>query len=153
VNQPLYTVEILRLAASIPHLGKLADAQGQAEARSPTCGSVVSVEVTLDGDGRVAAIGQQVEACAFGQASAALMGAHAIGREASEIDLTLEAFAAWLDGSRGDPGNWPGLDALAPARTRRARHGAMLLPFRALLAAMLAATDAKAGTAPTNGTS
>ena len=141
VNQPLYTTEILRLAAAIPHLGHLAGAEGEAEVRSPTCGSIVSVQVCLDEHGRVTGLGQKVEACAFGQASAALMGAHAIGRQASEIQKALNAFAGWLDGLRDDPGEWPGLDVLAPARPRRARHGAMLLPFRALLAAMQAASN------------
>lgn len=136
VNQPLYTTEILRLAASIPHLDPLKDAQGQAEVRSPTCGSTVVVQVSLDEEGRVAELGQRVEACAFGQASASLMGAHALGRQAAEVSEALSAFASWLDGTRADPGEWPGLDALRPARTRRARHGAMLLPFRALLAAI-----------------
>lgn len=143
VNQPLYTVEILRLAASIPHLATLERGDGQSELRSPTCGSKVSVQIKLDPEGRVAALGQQVEACAFGQASAALMGASALGRQADEIEQAMEAFTAWLDGSRGDPGDWPGLQSLAPARTRRARHGAMLLPFQALLAATKAALDSR----------
>ena len=138
VNQPLYTVDILRLAASITHLGWLDGADREAEVRSPTCGSRVSVQVRLDGDGRVSGLGQQVEACAFGQASAALMGAHAIGKEAGDIEQSLADFAGWLEGTRDDPGGWPWLAALAPARSRTARHGAMLLPFRALLAAMQA---------------
>lgn len=153
VNQPLYTVEILRLAASIPHLGKLADAHGQAEMRSPTCGSIVELGVKLDEDGRVTDLGQQVQACAFGQAIAALMGSHALGRRADEIEQALAAFAAWLEGSREDPGNWPGLGALAPARARRARHGAMLLPFRALLAAIHAALEAQSRPAGTKSAS
>ena len=136
MNQPLYTVEILRLAASIPHLGRLESPHGRAVVRSPTCGSTVEVAVRLDEDGRVAVIGQQVQACAFGQASAALMGASAIGKQASDVKAGLSAFAAWLDGSGDDPGDWPGLSALAPARSRRARHGAMLLPFRGLLEAI-----------------
>lgn len=136
VNQPLYTVEILRLAASIPYLEWLDGPHGRAEARSPTCGSVTTVEVQLDEQGRVAALSQQVQACAFGQASAALMGKHAVGRGAAEVEQALTDFSAWLEGARGDPGEWPGLDALEPARSRRARHGAMLLPFRALLAAI-----------------
>lgn len=140
MTEPLYTVEILRLAASIPHLRALNRPQGRSEIRSPTCGSTVSVEVMLDDRGRVAELGQQVQACAFGQASAALMGAHAIGRQAPEIERALAEFTAWLEGSRDDPGAWPGLHALAPARSRRARHGAMLLPFRALLAAIDAAS-------------
>ena len=143
VNQPLYTVEILRLAASIPHLGHLAEAHGRAEVRSPTCGSMVNVEVRLDEHGRVAELAQQIEACAFGQASAALMGQNALGREASEVRAALLDFTAWLDGSRDDPGAWPGLKALAPARSRKGRHGAMLLPFRGLLAAIHAAMDSE----------
>ena len=144
MNQPLYTTEILRLAASIPHLGRLDEPQGKAEARSPTCGSTMSVEVKLDADLRVVALGQQVQACAFGQASAALMGAQAIGMHGSQVGQALTEFSAWLDGSRGDPGSWPGLEVLAPARSRHPRHGAMLLPFRALLAAIENA-EAKAG--------
>lgn len=144
MNQPLYTTEILRLATSIPHLGRLDKPQGKAELRSPTCGSTLSVEVNLDVDGRVVALGQQVQACAFGQASAALMGAQAIGMHGSQVGQALAEFAAWLDGSRSEPGNWPGLEVLAPARSRHARHGAMLLPFRALLAAIENA-EARAG--------
>jgi NifU-like protein involved in Fe-S cluster formation len=136
MNEPLYTIEILRLAASIPHLAPLIAPQGRAEARSPTCGSTASVEVSLDDQGRVTALGLEVQACAFGQASAALMGSHAVGRNAEEVEEALSAFAAWLEGSRDDPGDWAGLTALSPARSRRARHGAMLLSFRALLAAM-----------------
>jgi hypothetical protein len=41
----------------------------------------------------------------------------------------------WLGGSDALP-NWPGIAALTPARSRKSRHGAILLPFRALLAAM-----------------
>ena len=136
MNEPLYTIDILRLAAAIPHHVPLDDPHGRAELRSPTCGSKVEVAVRLDGVGRLAALGQQVQACAFGQASAALMGRHALGRSAAEVETAVEEFSAWLEGTRDAPGGWPGLDVLAPARSRRGRHGAMLLPFRALLAAM-----------------
>ena len=136
VNEPLYTIEILRLAASIPHLSPLESPQGRAEVRSPTCGSKVSAEVVLDDAGRVLGFSQEVEACAFGQASAAILGGNAIERTAPEVEKALAELTAWLEQDRDDPGSWPGLDALAPARARQARHGAMLLPFRALLAAI-----------------
>jgi len=136
MNEPLYTIEILRLAASIPHFGPLGDSDGQAEVGSPTCGSTISVAVKLDENGRVRELGQQVEACAFGQASAALMGAHALGRQAHEVQSAITDLSDWLDGSREDPGRWPGLGALSVARSRKGRRGAMLLPFRALLAAI-----------------
>lgn len=144
MSEPLYTIEILRLAASIPHLGRLTDAHSEVELRSPTCGSKVRIGVRLDESGRVTALGQEVEACAFGQASAALMGAHVIGRSAQELNEAMKAYEQWLRGTRADPGDWPGLGVLAPARTKLGRHGAMLLPFRATLAAMLAATEAAA---------
>ena len=136
MNRPLYTVEILRLAASIPHLGRLQQPQGEASVRSATCGSLVNVQVTLDQDGRVAALAQEVQACAFGQASSALMGAHAIGRPADEVERAAEHLVGWLEGCRADPGDWPDLERLAPARSRRGRHSAILLPFQALLAAI-----------------
>lgn len=136
MNEPLYTIEILRLAAAIPHLDAIEDSDGHAEVRSPTCGSTVSLDIRLDSEGKVAALGQQVQACAFGQASAALMGNHAIGRSREEVEHALASFDAWLSGARDDPGQWPGLKALEPARSRRGRHGAMLLPFRAFLQAI-----------------
>jgi NifU-like protein involved in Fe-S cluster formation len=141
MTEPLYTIEILRLAASIPHLGRLADAQSEVELRSPTCGSRVRIGLRLNEAGRVTALGQEVEACAFGQASAALMGAHAIGRSPAELKEALLAYEDWLAGGRDDPGEWPGLHVLAPARPKIGRHGAMLLPFRAMVAAMLAVPE------------
>ena len=139
MTAPLYTLEILRLAAEIPHRERLAEPHGAAERRAPLCGSSIRVEVALDGEGRVAALGQQVQACAFGQAAASLMGAQALGRSLDEVATTRRQFAAWLSGQSDDPGSWAGLDLLAPARSRTARHGAMLLPFEALEAAIRAA--------------
>ena len=123
--------DILRLAASIPHLGRLEAPHGSAEKSSPVCGSRVAVDVTLDGEGKVAALGQEVKACALGQASAALMGAHAVGRAPGELGEARDAFAAWLHGERGDPGAWPGLEVFAHARAYRARHASILLAFEA----------------------
>jgi NifU-like protein involved in Fe-S cluster formation len=81
-----------------------------------------------------------VKACALGQASAALMGLHAVGRTQAEIAAARDALAAFLAGGRDDPGSWPGIEALAVARGYPARHGAILLPFEAAAAAaMLAA--------------
>ena len=109
---------------------------GEAEQRSPTCGSTVRLQVQVDEDGRVAAISQQVHACAFGQASASLLATGATHRSRDEVQAAVNDLTAWLAGTRDDSGDWPGLAALAPARSRKSRHGAILLPFRALLAAM-----------------
>jgi NifU-like protein involved in Fe-S cluster formation len=135
MNAPLYTTEILRLAASLQPPHTLDREDGHAELRSPTCGSTVATSLQLDEEGRVAAISQQVHACAFGQASAAALEQSVIGRSATEIEAELKLLADWLDHCEAAP-SWTGLLALAPARPRRSRHGAILLPFRALLAAM-----------------
>ena len=135
----LYTTEILRLAASLYGPRELERVDGGAELRSPTCGSRVSISVQLDDDRRIEAISQQVHACAFGQASAALLERHAIGRAHDDVSDALILLSRWLALEQEEPGGWPGLATLAPARERRSRHGAILLPFRALLAAIEAA--------------
>ncbi|HEV2817585.1 MAG TPA: iron-sulfur cluster assembly scaffold protein [Allosphingosinicella sp.] len=131
MTAPLYTRDILRLAAAIPHLGRLEGAQASVEKNSPICGSRVVVDLVTDGEGRVAELGQEVRACALGQASAALLGAHAVGRSADELAAARDALAAYLAGAREDPGDWPGLAVFATARAYPARHAAILLPFAA----------------------
>ena len=139
MNAPLYTTEILRLAASLQEPHALDREDGRAELRSPTCGSRVALAVQLDDDRRVERLSMDVHACAFGQASAALVERHSRGRTHDEISETMLTLSHWLAGEQEESAGWPGLSAFAPARSRRSRHGAILLPFRALLAAIEAA--------------
>ncbi len=134
----LYTTEILRLAASLADPRDLEREDGRAELRSPTCGSRMQTTVELDSEGGVEALSQVVLACAFGQASAALLEQGAKGRSRSDVDTALTQLCQWLAGADEVP-DWPGVSALAPARSRASRHGAILLPFRTLLAAIDAA--------------
>jgi NifU-like protein involved in Fe-S cluster formation len=92
----------------------------------------VVVDVVLDGEGRLSGLGQEVKACALGQASASLMGASAMGRNAAELARARNALAAYLDGRSDHPGEWPGLDIFAEARPYKARHASILLPFEAV---------------------
>lgn len=132
-QQPLYTTDILRLAASLPLETSLSAPQGRGEKRSPTCGSVIVTEVALDDTGRVGRIAQNVQACAFGQASAALVQDFAVGRSHGELAEARRDLSAWLRGETEESGAFA---VLAPARPRTARHGAILLPFDALIAAL-----------------
>ena len=136
MNAPLYTIEVLRLAASLPDPVPLDPSDGSAEGRSPTCGSTVTTSVRLGADGEVAALSQTVSACAFGQASAALVARHALGRTLEEVERTVDRMGCWLDDRSAHAPEWPEIDALAPARSRRSRHGAILLPFKTLAAAL-----------------
>jgi NifU-like protein involved in Fe-S cluster formation len=141
MSAPLYNTALLKLAATIPHTDRLADPHATVEKRSPICGSRVTVDVKLDGEGRIAELGQLVRACALGQASASLMGAAAIGRDAGELAAARDALAGWLAGTRDDPGDWPGLDVLAPARDYPARHASIRLAFEAVAEAAEKATS------------
>jgi NifU-like protein involved in Fe-S cluster formation len=132
MSAALYNTAILRLAASIPHDEPLDDPDAVSDKRSPICGSRVTVGLRLDPDGRVAAIGQTVRACALGQASASLMAAAAIGRTPAELADARDALAAFLAGTRDDPGAWPGLEIFTPARDYSARHPSIRLAFEAV---------------------
>ncbi|GLR48061.1 iron-sulfur cluster assembly scaffold protein [Sphingomonas astaxanthinifaciens] len=131
-REPPYTLEILRLAASLPLETGLEGADGTGEARSPTCGSRMTTMVRTE-DGRIAAIAQSVTACAYGQASAALLQRWAPGRLTAEVIVMRAAVKAWLEGRGELP---QGYEALRPVQERSGRHGAVLLPFDALLAAL-----------------
>jgi NifU-like protein involved in Fe-S cluster formation len=136
MTRPVYTTDILRLAASLHEMRELEREDGRAELRSPTCGSRITMAVQLDEDRRVIMISQQVHACAFGQASAALVQQHAVGRAHDEVADALVTISRWLAREQDEAGDWPGIGVLEPARPRKGRHGAILLPFRALLAAI-----------------
>lgn len=142
MSAALYNSEILRLATAIPHQTRLDAPDATAERRSPICGSRVTVDVRVDAAGRVVALGQEVRACALGQASAALMAAEAVGRTAGELADARDALAAYLDGGRDDPGAWPGLDLFGPARPHKARHPSIRLAFEAVAEAAARARGA-----------
>ena len=131
MTSALYNRDILRLAASIPHQGRLEAPQASVMKQSPICGSRVIVDIVTDEEGRVTELGQEVRACALGQASASLMGAHALGRAPEELAEARDRLAAFLAGTSDDPGEWPGLDVFEPARPFSARHPSILLAFDA----------------------
>lgn len=135
VKPPLYTREILRLAASVPPPAELEPRDARVELRAPTCGSRLRLDIRADHHA-VVELALAVEACAFGQAATALMARHAIGTDLATAEAAEEAIADWLAGRRDDPGEWPGIAALEPARSRPGRRDAILLPFRALVAAL-----------------
>lgn len=130
VTAPLYTTDILRLAAA-SLTDRLDAPMATSEKRSPICGSQVTVDVDVDDSGRVIATGILVRACALGQASAALMKAGAVGKSASELAVARDELTAWLAGTRATPPDWPGLDIFAPALPHTARHPSIRLAFEA----------------------
>ena len=132
----LYSGRILALAADMPHAERLEAPAASARRRSPLCGSTVTVDVTLR-DGRVAEFGQEVKACALGQAAAAVLGAVVIGRSRAEIARGRDELQAMLK-QGGDPPGAPfdALEVLLPARDYKNRHASIMLAFDAALEAI-----------------
>lgn len=135
MSAPLYNRDILSLAVANADYPPLPEARHHISARAPLCGSAIILDLDADAAGRVTRIGLHVEACALGQASAALLARHAPGRSLVDIRAARAAIADWFTGGGAMP-DWPGFDLLAPARDYPARQGAILLPFDAALAAL-----------------
>jgi NifU-like protein involved in Fe-S cluster formation len=131
----LYTPDVLgltiRLAAypwdeALPYKG---------EARSQSCGSTIALGLALNARHRVERIGIRSQACAIGQAAAAIFADAAPGRSPNDLERAAEAISLWLAGNGALP-DWPRLETIAKARDYPARHGAVLLPWHAAIQAL-----------------
>ncbi|WP_420397824.1 iron-sulfur cluster assembly scaffold protein [Nioella sp.] len=132
----LYSQRILALAADIPLTDRLEDPQATVRKRAPLCGSTVTVDLDIE-DGRIIRFGQDVKACALGQASAALMAAHIIGRTRAEVEQGRDQLRAMLkDGAPPPEAPFTGYEVLEPARDYKNRHASIMLAFEATAQAM-----------------
>jgi NifU-like protein involved in Fe-S cluster formation len=132
----IYSRRILELAADIPLLGKLPDADASATARSKLCGSTVTVHLKLEGS-VVTGFAHEVRACALGQASSSIMGRHVLGSTAAELrEVRDKVFRMLKAGGQPPSGKWADLALLEPARELRARHASILLTFDAVIDAL-----------------
>lgn len=127
---PLYTPQILGLATGLSAYPWDDGLPLKTSVRSRTCGSSVELGLKLDAADRIDRIGLKTQACAIGQAAAAIFAAAAPGRKAGDIIATETALADWLAGNGPEP-TWPGIGALASARDYPARHAAILLAWQA----------------------
>jgi NifU-like protein involved in Fe-S cluster formation len=144
MSEQLYNTRILRLAASIPHQQRLEAPQASVVKVSPLCGSRITVDLDLV-DGRVSRFGQDVRACALGQAAAAIVGGQVIGQTPATLAQARDALRLYLKGEGDAPtGAWAELALFEPARPHKSRHPSILL---ALDAAAEAAAQANAGSA------
>ena len=132
----IYNRKILEYAADIPHLERLAHPQATAVAHSKLCGSKVIVDVAMK-DGVVSDFGQDVKACALGQASSSIMGRHVLGSSGPELRAVREQMYKMLKEAGAPPsGKWAELEALLPVRDYKARHASTLLTFDAVVDAV-----------------
>ncbi len=134
MSADLYQQALLDLAKAAHGAGALPSPDGSALRDSPLCGDRVRMQVTL-ADGRVSALAHDVKGCLLCQAAASLLGLHGAGLNPEEVQALRGQVAAALAGAAPPPG-WPELSLFEPVRPHRNRHGCVLLPFDALIAAI-----------------
>lgn len=131
----LYQDAIKQMAQAAHGHGQLDNAAGEARLDNPLCGDRVRMQVALDA-GRIAAIAHQTKGCLLCRAAASLLGARAVGQDAAAIESVAGELDAMLKGAAPIPVEWPELAMFVPARAYASRHKCVLLPFRALQAAL-----------------
>ncbi len=131
----LYSKRILALASDMPFTDRLENPDGTARKRSPLCGSTVTVDIALN-DGLISQYGQDVKACALGQAAASVVGQGIIGLSHSNIKSLQNELRAMLKESGPIPAApFDGFEVLLPARDYKNRHASIMLTLDAIDAA------------------
>ncbi len=136
MSDPLYRKEILRLAADAVGAGQLSGPHATATAHNPTCGDKVTVDLSMDADGRVTAMAHDTKACVLAQASASILGRSIMGASREDIETLANDIAAMLVTKAPPPA--PPFEAYAAfdgAVEHRTRHRCVMLPVEAVLAA------------------
>lgn len=134
MSEAIYQQQVLDLARAATGAGKLPDPDVAVTVNNPLCGDRISLELKLR-DGRIGALAHRVRGCSLCEASASVIGTHAIGAPAEELRAAAAAAAAILAGA-GDEPAWPELAAFRPVAAHKSRHRCVMLPFEALTKAL-----------------
>ncbi|MGB3627215.1 MAG: iron-sulfur cluster assembly scaffold protein [Henriciella sp.] len=150
MSAELYHNRVLELAANIPHVGRLEDADASVEKVSRVCGSIVRVDVKLSEDGdTVEAVAVDPRACALGQAATSVLAEHIIGAEVDEVFAARDALRAMLkDGAEPPEGRFAELRHLQGVADYPPRHTSTMLAFEAACDAIETARTNRAAAAP-----
>ncbi len=132
VMSELYNTEILRLTTQIPHQERLSAPDVTATKTSRICGSRITADARLQ-NSVITSFGQEVKACALGQAAAAIVGEQVIGLSETELEDISARFRHMIKTGAGTfPEKWQKLSLLAAVKDHPGRHGSVMLPFEVL---------------------
>ena len=128
----LYQEELLAYASSVEQFRRLQNPTGTGTAVSRSCGSRVTVDLMLLED-VISDIGLDVDACAWGSASSAIVAEKAVGKTLDEINSLGQSIWCMLrDGGAVPTGDWKNFKFLAPAKILENRHQSICLIFDAI---------------------
>ena len=131
----LYNTDILTLSASLQN-ATLDHPDGTARKVSKLCGSWLEIDIQMDGD-VVDNVALRVQACALGQASAAILQASIKGATLAELQNARDGLKAMLKENGSPPqGRFGQLALLESVRDYPARHQSTMLAFDAAVAAV-----------------
>lgn len=149
MSAELYHNRVLELAANIPNVGTLEDADASVEKVSRVCGSVVRVDIRLSEDGEtVEAIAVDPKACALGQAATAVLSEHIVGAPVDDVFAARDALRAMLKEEAEPPaGRFAELRHLAGVADYPPRHTSTMLAFEAACEAIEQARTKRAAAA------
>lgn len=138
----LYNTEILSLSATLKN--EALDApQGTSRKVSKLCGSWVEIDVNMKA-AHVSEAALRVQACALGQASAAILKTQIIGANLTELKHARDGLRAMLKEAGAPPiGRFARLKLLIGVADYPARHASTLLAFEAAVEAVEMALGSK----------
>lgn len=129
----LYSDKIIEIAGRLPIIERLAEPDASAKRVSRVCGSLVEVDLKLEG-GVVAEYAHDVSACALGQTSSSIVATHILGSTPDELRaLRQQIFAMLKEGGVPPTGKWDEFKYLQPVRDYPARHTSTLLIMDAVI--------------------
>ena len=132
----LYSTRILALAANMSKTDRLDAPSATVKRRAPLCGSTVTVDLAIQ-NGIVTDYGQDVKACALGQASASVVGAAIVGCSIDQVVTARDELRAMLKSNGPIPtAPFEELEVLIPAREYKNRHDSILLALNASVQAI-----------------
>ena len=76
----------------------LEDADITGDAINPFCGDEIHIQITLDGEGRVARVGLQGEGCSINQATGSILSEAIKGKTYDEIENLMDLFRKMMRG-------------------------------------------------------
>jgi NifU-like protein involved in Fe-S cluster formation len=134
----LYQDAIKQFAAAAHGHGRLVAASGAARLDNPLCGDRIHIEVAI-ASGHISAVAHETRGCLLCRAAASLIAVRAVGQDEDGIEVVTGALEGMLKSGSAPPAAWKELAMFEPAHAHASRHGCILLPFRALLAALRSA--------------
>jgi len=132
-QETLYSKQLMSYAQSVatPHRLDHPDATGHAS--SMICGSEITIDLTLDQQGKIATFGYEIAACSLTKTALAIVKEAVIGQSRDEIAAAGALLSQILENEAEPPvGHWSHFEFLLPCREYPARHQSILLVFEAI---------------------